>query len=96
MGHVSQIPEDTFSRKKKENDNYDHNWLKKGVGPLKKSVPSKWADKKTFGGTIYFAVEVRSCIPCIGICVWNVCMAYVYEIVFLLTQSYYLINRKIL
>ena len=34
MGHVSQIPEDTFSPIKK-NDNYDQNWLKRGVGPLK-------------------------------------------------------------
>ena len=26
LGHVSQIPEDTFSPKKKENDNCDQNW----------------------------------------------------------------------
>ena len=26
LGHVSQIPENTFSAKKKENDNYDQNW----------------------------------------------------------------------
>ena len=27
LGHVSHIPEDTFSpKKKKEDDNYDQNW----------------------------------------------------------------------
>ena len=43
MGLVSQIPEDTFSpKKKKENDNYDQNWLKKKSVPLKDLPTECW------------------------------------------------------
>ena len=52
-------------KKKKENDNYDQNWLKKGVGPLNRGKRIEYKFKATgLKNTNSKIIEnVKKCIP---------------------------------